>query len=158
MLRAHIRLQKKSLDFVWLVTYGHHCTFASVWHICVLARVFNLFSIIFYITFFYFSHSGRLLTLSRLYSFWQITFRTGILKRASRFTWSKIAFHVGVQVPRTSCLFFFMFYESTFTTYEPFLQVSYDFFILVSIQKKPETCPNTLRLMHFDLHTLIPVG
>jgi len=26
MLRVHIILQKKSLDFVWLITYGHHCT------------------------------------------------------------------------------------------------------------------------------------
>ena len=22
----HISLQKMSLDFVWLITYGHHCT------------------------------------------------------------------------------------------------------------------------------------
>jgi len=26
LLPTHIKLQKKSLDFVWPVTYGHHCT------------------------------------------------------------------------------------------------------------------------------------
>ena len=26
LLPTHISLQKKSLDFVWLDTYGHHCT------------------------------------------------------------------------------------------------------------------------------------
>jgi len=25
MLRTHISLQKKSLDLIWLITYGHHC-------------------------------------------------------------------------------------------------------------------------------------
>jgi len=29
LLPTHISLQKKSLDFVWLVTYGHHCTLIS---------------------------------------------------------------------------------------------------------------------------------
>jgi len=27
LLPTHINLQKKSLDFVWLITYGHHCTY-----------------------------------------------------------------------------------------------------------------------------------
>jgi len=26
LLPTHISLQRKSLDFVWLITYGHHCT------------------------------------------------------------------------------------------------------------------------------------
>ena len=26
LLPTHISLRKKSLDFVWLMTYGHHCT------------------------------------------------------------------------------------------------------------------------------------
>ena len=26
LLPTQISLQKKSLDFVWLITYGHHCT------------------------------------------------------------------------------------------------------------------------------------
>ena len=27
LLPTHISLLKKSLDFVWLITYGHDCTF-----------------------------------------------------------------------------------------------------------------------------------
>jgi len=29
LLPTHISLQRKSLDFVWLITYGHHCTTSS---------------------------------------------------------------------------------------------------------------------------------
>ena len=29
LLPTHISLQQKSLDFVWLITYGHHCTTKS---------------------------------------------------------------------------------------------------------------------------------
>jgi len=30
LLPTHISLQKKALDFVWFITYGHHCTFILV--------------------------------------------------------------------------------------------------------------------------------
>jgi len=29
LLPTHISLQKKSLDFVWPITFGHHCTTAQ---------------------------------------------------------------------------------------------------------------------------------